>query len=260
MSKNPFDLTGKVALVTGGNGGIGLGIAKAVANAGGNVCIWGTNQEKNSSALKELSEFDTEIMEQVCDVSDRDAVDKCFDELIKRFGKLDACFSNAGIAGHALSFLRVKQENWNKILDVNLTGAFNVLQKSAAHMVARSKKDGSGGRLIVTSSLSAKEGFSGNEPYASTKGALVSMTKSLAVEFARYGITANSIMPGWIETDIISKQMNSKRFADAVMPRIPARRWGTPDDIGGIAVYIMSELSSYHTGDNFIIDGGYSIF
>ena len=260
MQKNPFDLTGKTALITGGNGGIGLGIAKAVGEAGANVCIWGTNPEKNETALKELELYGTKISAQICDVSDRGSVDECFDSFIEKFGGIDACFANAGIAGHALSFLRIKQEDWKNILDVNLTGVFNVLQKSAGYMVSRSRKEGIGGRLIVTSSLSAVEGFSGNEPYASTKGGLVSMIKSLAVEFARYGITANSIMPGWIETDIIKKHMDSKRFADAVMPRIPTRRWGKPEDMGGIAVYLMSDASSYHTGDNFIIDGGYSIF
>ena len=260
MKKNPFDLAGKTALITGGNGGIGLGIAKAIAEAGANVCIWGTNSEKNRAVLEELKQFGTEVSSQVCDVSDRDAVDCSFDLLLDRFGGVDACFANAGIAGHALSFLRVKHEAWEKILNVNLTGSFNVLQKSVKYMVSRSKKEGIGGRLIVTSSLSAVEGFAGNEPYAATKGGLVSMVKSLAVEFARYGITANSIMPGWIETDIVKKHMNSKRFADAVMPRIPARRWGKPADIGGLSIYLMSDASSYHTGDNFIIDGGYSIF
>jgi len=260
VQNNLFDLSGKTALITGGNGGIGLGIAKAVAEAGANVCIWGTNSEKNELALKVLEQYGSKVFAQVCDVSDRDAVEASFDSFLGKFGSVDACFANAGIAGHALSFLRIKQEDWKNILDVNLTGAFNVLQKSAGYMVSRSKKEGIGGRLIVTSSLSAVEGFSGNEPYASTKGGLVSMVKSLAVEFARYGITANSIMPGWIETDIIKKHMNSKRFADAVMPRVPARRWGTPKDMGGIAVYLMSDASSYHTGDNFIIDGGYSIF
>jgi NAD(P)-dependent dehydrogenase (short-subunit alcohol dehydrogenase family) len=260
MQNNPFDLTGKTALITGGNGGIGLGIAKAVAGAGADVCIWGTNSEKNEMALEELNQYESRISAQICDVSDREAVDKCFDSFINKFGRIDACYANAGIAGHALSFLRIKQKDWQNILNVNLTGAFNVLQKSAGFMVSRSKNDGVGGRLIVTSSLSAMEGFSGNEPYASTKGGLVSMIKSLAVEFARYGITANSIMPGWIETDIIKKHMDSKRFAEAVMPRIPVRRWGRPEDIGGLAVYLMSDASSYHTGDNFIIDGGYSIF
>jgi NAD(P)-dependent dehydrogenase (short-subunit alcohol dehydrogenase family) len=260
MKNNIFDLSGKVALITGGNGGIGLGIAESVAAAGAEICILGTNADKNKIALDKLSKYNVKIASYTCDISCEEEVDEIFNDFIEEFGRVDACFSNAGIAGKSLSFLRVKSEDWRRIVDINLNGAFYILQRCSKHMVARCKKGDLGGRLIVTSSLSAKEGFAGNEHYASTKGALVSMTKSLAVEFARYNITANAIMPGWIETDIIKKQLANKRFADAVMPRIPTNRWGKPEDIGGIAVYLMSNSSSYHTGDCFTIDGGYSIF
>lgn len=260
MKNNPFNLTGKVALITGGNSGIGFGIAKAVANAGADVCIWGTNPNKNEKALNELKQFGTKILSHAFDISSYEEVKKHFGLFIKEFGRLDACFANAGITSKSLSFLRIKEEDWNRILDVNLNGSFFVIQESLKSMIARCKRGDSGGRIVVTSSLAAKEGFSGNEHYASTKGAQISMIKSLAVEFGRYGVTANAIMPGWIETDIIKKQLENKRFADAVKPRIPVNRWGKTEDIGGIAVYLMSDLSSYHTGDCFVIDGGYSIF
>jgi NAD(P)-dependent dehydrogenase (short-subunit alcohol dehydrogenase family) len=255
-----FDLKGKVALITGGNGGIGLGIAKSVASSGANVCILGTNELRNREAVEKLKKYNVKVNSYLCDISNEEEVEETFNLFMEEFGRVDACFSNAGIAGKSLSFLRVKSVDWKRIIDVNLNGSFYILQRCAKHMVARSKKGNLGGRLVVTSSLSAKEGFAGNEHYASTKGALVSMVKSLAVEFARYNITANAIMPGWIETDIIKRQLDNKRFTDAVMPRIPANRWGTPEDIGGIAVYLMSNSSSYHTGDCFVIDGGYSIF
>jgi NAD(P)-dependent dehydrogenase (short-subunit alcohol dehydrogenase family) len=119
---------------------------------------------------------------------------------------------------------------------------------------------GEGGSLVVTSSLSATEGAPRNQAYASTKGAVISMIKGLAVELARYGIRANSVQPGWIESDLTEKTFAWPKFAEAVGKRIPMRRWGVGDDFGGLAVYLASDLSAYHTGDNFIIDGGYAIF
>lgn len=257
MAFNAFDLTGKVALVTGGNGGIGLGMARALAQAGASVAIWGTNAEKNDRARAELEAFGGKVLTLICDVGDEQAVDAAFATTVAKLGRVDACFANSGVSGKGgASFTEMTSDEWNRVMRVNLDGAFYTLRAAARHMVQR----GGGGALIGTASLAAIEGAARSEHYAATKGGLVSMIRALAVEFARHGIRANSILPGWIETDMTARSIGNDKFAGNVMPRIPMRRWGTGDDFGGIAVYLTSNASTYHTGDTFLIDGGYALF
>ncbi len=258
MPYQPFDLTGKVALVTGGNGGIGLGMAEAVAQAGASVCIWGTNAGKNASALEAIRSHGGEVDAFLCNVADEAEVKRAFAETIERFGRVDGCFANAGVSGSGASkaFVDMTTDDWRRIMSVNLDGAFYTLRTAARHMIER----GEGGRLAATASLAAISGAARNEHYAATKGGLVSMIYALAVEMARYGITANAILPGWIETAMTEKAMGWEKFANAVKPRIPVGRWGRQSDFGGIAVYLMSDASSYHTGDTLLIDGGYQKF
>ena len=260
MTSKPFDLTGKVALITGGNGGIGLGFAEAVAAAGANVCIWGTNKEKTAAALEKLKTYGTQVSSCLCNVADERQVEKSFKETLDQFGRVDACFANAGVSGTANSFLELSAEEWNRVMNVNLNGAFYTFRAAARHMVERAKNNDAGGRLIGTASLAAISGAARNEHYAASKGGMLSMIKALAVEFARYGVTANAILPGWIETDMTEGAFSWQKFVDAVMPRIPLRRWGRPEDFGAIAVYLMSDASAYHNGQSFCIDGGYSVF
>lgn len=254
----PFDLTGKVALITGGNSGIGLGMAKAVAEAGADVAIWGTNAAKNAAAKSELVKAGRKVLALQCDVSDEKAVEAAFAETLRELGRVDGCFANAGVAGRggATSFFEMTTEEWQRVLKVNLDGAFFTFRAAARHMVER----GDGGVLVGTASLAAIEGAARSEHYAATKGGLISMIRALAVEFARYGVRANSILPGWIETDMTANAIGNDKFAKNVLPRIPTRRWGQGADFGGIAVYLMSSASSYHTGDTFLIDGGYALF
>jgi NAD(P)-dependent dehydrogenase (short-subunit alcohol dehydrogenase family) len=178
-------------------------------------------------------------------------------ETLRVLGRLDGCFANAGVSGRGTpSFLAMAAEEWHRVLKINLDGAFYTFRAAARHMVER----GGGGVLVGTASLAAIEGAARNEHYAATKGALISMIRALAVEFARHGIRANAILPGWIETNMTAGAIGNEKFAGNVLPRIPMRRWGTGDDFGGIAVYLMSEASRYHTGDTFLIDGGYALF
>ena len=259
MAYQPFDLTGKVALVTGGNGGIGLGFAEAMAQAGADICIWGTNADKNAAAKERLDKTGRRIQALRCDVSDEAAVEAAFAETLKEFGRVDGCFANAGVSGRGehKSFMEMTTEEWHRVLRVNLDGTFFTFRAAARHMAERAKNGDPGGRLVGTASLAAQSGAARGEHYAATKGGMVSMVYALAVELARYGVTANSVLPGWIETEMTEKTFGWDKFAANVMPRIPARRWGTGEDFGGIAVYLMSDASSYHSGENFVIDGAY---
>lgn len=258
MAYTPFDLSGRTVLITGGNRGIGLGMAEALAQSGAGVVIWGSNADNNAKAEAHLEGLRGKgpLLTQVCDVSDEAAVDARFAEAVEKVGPIYGCIANAGISGGARSFMEMTTAEWKRMLAVNLDGAFYTLRAAARHMV----ESGQGGSLISMASTAAIEGAARSEHYAATKGGLLSMTRALAVELARYRIRANSILPGWIETDMTERLTSTDRFVDNVMPRIPARRWGKPADFGGIGVYLMSDAAAYHTGDFFVIDGGYTLF
>jgi NAD(P)-dependent dehydrogenase (short-subunit alcohol dehydrogenase family) len=257
MPYSPFDLTGKVALVTGGNSGIGLGMAKAMAEAGADLAIWGTNAAKNASAAEVLAAPGRKIMTLQCDVGDEAAVEAAFARTLDRFGRIDGCFANAGVSGRGgHTFLEMTSEEWHRVTRINLDGAFYTFRAAARHMVER----GGGGVLVGTASLAAIEAAPRSEHYAATKGGMISMVRAMAVEFARYGVRSHAILPGWIETNMTANAVNTEGFQKKVLPRVPMRRWGDGDDFGGIAVYLMSSASKYHTGDTFVIDGGYSLF
>ncbi len=255
MAQGPFDLSGQAALVTGGNGGIGLGIAEALAAAGADVAIWGTKSEKNEAAAERLRGHGGKVFAAVCDVSDEAAVAAAMEATVAALGRLDSCFANAGTGSAPVPFEKTSLEEWRRVEAVNLDGVFLTLRAAAQAMIAAE----SGGSLVATSSLTAIEGAPRSAPYAAGKGGLISLVRTLAVELARKGIRANAIMPGWIDTDLTHEMLADERFAGAVMPRVPARRWGTPEDIGVAAVYLASPASSYHTGDVLKIDGAYSI-
>lgn len=256
MTYGPFDLSGHCALVTGGNSGIGLGMASALAQAGADVAIWGTNEEKNAAAASELAAHGTKVAAFRCDVGEEAEVQAAFAATLDALGKVDSCFANAGIGGGAPSFGDFTLEQWRRVTRVNLDGVFLTFRAAVRHLVER----GEGGSLAVTSSLSAIEGAARNQAYASAKGGVISMTKGLAVELARHGIRANAILPGWIDTPMTAPALGWEKFADKVLPRVPMRRWGEPTDFGGIAVYLASDASRYHTGDTIVVDGGYGIF
>ena len=257
MSYTPFDLTGKVALITGGNSGIGLGMARAVAQAGADVAIWGTNAAKNAAAAEELRGFGTRVLALECDVGDEAAVEASFAKTLATLGRVDGCFANAGVSGRGgKTFLEMSSEEWHRVTRINLDGAFYTFRTAARHMVER----GGDGVLVGTASLAAIEAAPRSEHYAATKGGMISMVRAMSVEFARYGIRAHSILPGWIETNMTANAVATTGFQTKVLPRVPMRRWGVGDDFGGIAVYLMSSASKYHTGDTFVIDGGYSLF
>ncbi len=260
MAFQPFDLSGRVVLITGGNGGIGLGMAKGLAQAGAEVCIWGTNAAKNDKALAELEPIGPRVTAQVCDVADEAAVQDNFAETLSAHGRVDGCFANAGIGGRGTAFDDMTREEWDRIIGVNQSGVFYTFRAAARHMRERAEAGDAFGRLVGTASLAAISGQARGEHYAATKGGLVSMIKALAVEYARYNVTAHTILPGWIETEMTEGTFANPKFVENVSKRIPVRRWGQPEDFAAIAIYIMSEASSYHSAETFLIDGGYYAF
>ena len=251
-----FDLSGRVALVTGGNSGIGLGMADALATHGADVAIWGTNADKNAAAAEQLRRHGRRVLAQVCDVGDEQAVINAMAEVVATLGRVDSCFANAGVGGRAPSFLGMTSDEWHRVLRVNLDGAFYTCREAVRQMVAQ----GSGGSVVLTTSGSAYFGQQKGQHYGASKAGVISMMKAIAVEHARHRVRCNAVLPGWIETDMTGPAFGWKKFVDNVMPRIPVRRWGTGDDFGGIAVYLASDASTYHTGDVMTIDGGYHSF
>jgi NAD(P)-dependent dehydrogenase (short-subunit alcohol dehydrogenase family) len=260
MAYRPFNLTGHVALITGGNRGIGLGMADALAASGADVAIWGRKADANAEAVAQLAKHGVRAKAWAVDVADEAAVVSAMADTVAQMGRIDTVFANAGVGYGAPSFVEMTTETYRKTLAVNLDGVFFTMREACRHMVERAKAGDPGGSLVGIASLAAIEGAARNEAYAATKGAVISMVKSIAVEHARYGVRANAILPGWIATDMTQMAQNSPAFSEKVIPRVPARRWGTPEDFGGIAVYLASQASAYHSGDLLVIDGGYSIF
>jgi NAD(P)-dependent dehydrogenase (short-subunit alcohol dehydrogenase family) len=253
-----FDLTGHVSLVTGGNSGIGLGIAEGLAKAGAQVCIWGTNEAKNAAAAERLSSQGAAVMARRVDVGEEVQVVDGMAELMDTFGKVDSCFANAAVTGgrENPSFIESTLDDWRRTMRVNLDGAYLTLREAARQMV----KQGTGGSLIGTSTIATIFGAPREEAYAASKAGIEALIKGLAVELARYGIRANTLVPGWTMSPQTEVWANAPGVPERILSRIPMRRWGLPEEWAGIAVYLASKASSWHNGDTFRLDGGYSVF
>jgi NAD(P)-dependent dehydrogenase (short-subunit alcohol dehydrogenase family) len=220
------------------------------------VVIWGTNPQKNREAATALRGHGGEVVEMICDVGNQASVVAATAEVAGRFGRIDSCFANAGVPGRAPSFVGMTDDEWHRVLRVNLDGAFYTAQESVKQMVAQ----GTGGSIVFTSSGSAYFGQQRGQHYGASKAGLISMSKGIAVEYARHGIRSNAIVAGWTESDMTSPALRTDAFGAKVLPRVPLRRWGEGADFAGIAVYLASRASSYHTGDVMTIDGGYYSF
>jgi 2-deoxy-D-gluconate 3-dehydrogenase len=250
---NPFDLKGKVALVTGGNGGIGLGIAKGLAQAGADVVIAGRNEAKNATALAELKALGGRAIALVADVNDGGQVRRMIADTVQAFGGLDILVANAGI-----NIRKPPQdysaEEWHRIVDTNLTGVFACCQAAYLEMKRRG-----GGKIVTIGSMTSIFGFDVGPVYAATKGAVVQLTKSLAAAWAKDGIQVNSILPGFIDTELTQgARRNIPGMHERVVNRTPARRWGEPADLAGTAVFFCSPASDFVTGTALPVDGGFS--
>jgi NAD(P)-dependent dehydrogenase (short-subunit alcohol dehydrogenase family) len=250
-----FDLTGKVAVVTGGNRGIGLGIARGLAKAGATLSIWSRDESRNETAAQELAALGATVETHACDVSREEDVRRCTEATVENLGRIDISVANAGYgAGH--NPLNMSLEDWRSLLSVNFDGAFLTMRDAARHM----KERGGGGKLIAISSISEIFGAPKQAHYAAGKAGLSALVRSLSVELARYDIQVNSILPGWIITEATEPARRHEPLNEIVMKRTPARRWGTTEDLEGIAVYLASNASNFHTGDSLRVDGGYSVF
>jgi NAD(P)-dependent dehydrogenase (short-subunit alcohol dehydrogenase family) len=250
-----FDLSGKVAVVTGGNGGIGLGLARGVAKAGASVSIWARNQAKCEAAQKELESLGVEVQSVACDVAQEDSVAAAVATTLDRFGRIDICFANAGF-GHGADPLKLEMDDWRRLMATNLDGVFLTMREVAKHMVER----GGGGKLVAISSITEIFGAPIQPHYAASKAGLGGLVRSLAVRFGRNDIQVNLIQPGWIVTDATDPARGHEKLSKTIMKRTPAYRWGETSDLEGIAVYLASDASRFHTGDSIRVDGGYSIF
>ena len=249
-----FDLTGKVALVTGGNGGIGLGMAKAMAGQGASVVIWGSNAAKTKAAEGELAAMGGKVLGQVVDVADEAAVEAGMAEAIAKMGGMHAVFANAAMNDAVGPFVDMDMAAYRRVISVNLDGVVLTLRAAARHMV----KQGQGGSLVAVSTVGAMKAAATVEAYIASKAALHGLIRSIAVEHGKYGIRANTLVPGFIATEMHKTRFEDETLSAGVTARVPMGRWGMPDDFAGIAVYLASDASRFHSGDSLVLDGAYT--
>jgi NAD(P)-dependent dehydrogenase (short-subunit alcohol dehydrogenase family) len=263
MASNLFDCTGKVTMVTGGNGGIGLGFAMGCAKMGSDIAIWARNEEKNAAAKEKLLAAGAPRVETyVVDVGDRDAIIAGYAQLMKDFGRIDCVFANSGRSSRGGSVLDMDPEEWHDLLNVSLHGAFFTLQEAAKLMVERAKAGEPGGSLVFCGSLSMFHGVTGIENYAAAKGGMGAAIRGMAAELGKYGIRANSIAPGMIVTEGLKQapQEVQDKVCGYFASVTPIPRTGTIEDMEGISAYLCSDASSFHTGDTLVVDGGSVIY
>jgi 2-dehydro-3-deoxy-D-gluconate 5-dehydrogenase len=254
MNQQLFDLSGKVAVVTGGNGGIGLGMARGLAEAGAAIAIVARNEAKSNDAVADLRQRGVKAISVVTDVTDKAAVSAMVERVTRELGRIDILVNNAGInirkPPHALDI-----EEWNRVINTNLTSAFLCSQA-----VYPAMKAVGGGKIINIGSMMSIFGASFAPAYAATKGGIVQFTRSCACAWAADNIQANALLPGWIDTDLTKRaRQEIDGLHDKVLARTPAARWGAIADFAGIAVFLSSAASDFVTGTAIPVDGGFSI-
>jgi 2-dehydro-3-deoxy-D-gluconate 5-dehydrogenase len=249
----PFDLKGKAALVTGGNGGIGLGMAKGLAQAGAAVAVAGRDAKKNSAAVAELKTLGVQAFSLEIDLKDERATRAMVDRAAGKLGRLDILVNNAGMNIRKLP-QELTLEDWHTVMDTNLTSAFVASQTAYPHM----KKAGAG-KIVNIGSMMSIFGAAMLAPYGASKGAIVQLTRSLAAAWAKDSIQVNAVLPGWIDTNLTrGAREQVPGLNERVLSRTPAGRWGEPQDLAGIAVFLCSAASDFVTGTAIPVDGGYS--
>jgi len=251
-SPKMFDLSGEVAVVTGGNGGIGRGIALGFVEAGASVAILARNEEKNRAVLDELKKYGVPALALRLDVTRRDDLRPTMEEVERKLGPVSILVNNAGMV-IMRSALKFRAEDWDRVMETNLNSCFFLSQIAAQSMVARKH-----GKIINIASEYSRFGAQAGIPYAASKGALVQTTKTMAIELAPHNIQVNAIVPGWIETDMTVGAQSGRMFEEIIM-RTPAGRFGKPEDMAGAAIFLASHASDFVTGSTVFVDGGYAI-
>jgi 2-dehydro-3-deoxy-D-gluconate 5-dehydrogenase len=254
MTSGRFDLSGKVAIVTGGNGGIGLGIARGLADAGADIAVVGRNEAKSSAAVADLKARGVRAIAVATDVTDKAAVAEMVARAASELGRIDILVNNAGINIRKPQHM-LELEEWSSVIDTNLTSAF-----LCSKAVYPAMKESGGGKIINIGSMMSIFGASFAPAYAASKGGIVQFTRSCACGWAADNIQANAILPGWIDTDLTKRAREQiDGLHDRVLARTPAARWGAIDDFAGIAVFLASRASDFVTGTAIPVDGGFSI-
>ena len=253
MQKSPFDLTGKIAIVTGGNGGIGLGMALGLARAGAGIVIAGRNKDKSEEAVRDIEALGASALAVSVDVTDIASVGAMVEATLAQMGRIDILINNAGMSvrqpAHALSL-----DDWQTVMNTNLTSAF-----VCAKTVYPAMKQAGGGKIINIGSMTSIFGAAYAPAYAASKGGIVQFTKSIALSWAADNIQANAILPGWIDTALTrTARAQVPGLNENVLNRTPAKRWGNIDDLAGAAVFLASPASDFVTGAAIPVDGGYS--
>ena len=254
MSSTMFDLSGKAAFITGGNGGIGKAIALGFAGAGADIAVAARNREKMDAAIAELEAAGARTLAVDCDVTDSASIEAAVNAAVDRFGGIDILVNNSGTSFRAQPE-EIPEDEWDRVLDTNLKGAWMVSKAAYPHLKSRG-----GGKVINIGSMFSVFGSEYASPYASSKGGVVQLTKSLAISWAKDNIQVNVILPGWIHTDMTASflRMYPER-EEMIAERTPARRWGTPDELVGPALFLASAASDFVTGSSLAVDGGYHI-
>ena len=250
MSLLSFSLEGKTALVTGGNGGLGRGIALGLRSAGARVVVTGRNPEKNEAIARELGDDGLTIP---LDVRDEDAVRDAVSEVVANFGSLDILVNNAGIERGG-SVLDLSREDWDAVIDTNLTGSFLCAKHAGRAMVAA----GDGGKIVNIGSIYSVYGTPGFANYGASKAGVLGLTRALAIELAPHNIQVNAILPGWYQTEMTQDTAGTSR-GEEIRRKTPAGRWGTVEDLVGASIFLASAASSFVTGVGLPVDGGYLI-
>ena len=251
-----IDLSDKVFIITGGNGGIGLGLAEGIAEAGGAVAIWARNEEKNTDAVRALQDIGGEAKSYICDVSNEEEVIRTLASTVKDFGRVDGLFANAGRGGTGTPLVDTSLEDWRKVMAVNLDGVFLCLREASRQLISQ----GSGGSLVAVSSTSAIHGAAGNEAYGTAKTAVTGLVRALAVSLARFQIRVNCLLPGWTVTELASPAFENEYFREVTTKRTPVRRWADPSEFKEVGAFLADPSQTFHTGQQVCVDGGYTIF
>lgn len=253
MSTRMFDLAGRVALVTGASRGIGHGIAEALAEAGATVVLNGRHVASLAQAQAELRARRLAVDTEAFDVTDEAQARAGIDAVAARHGRLDILVANAGIH-HGAPLAQTTSADWRRVMAANLDACFVLAQQASAAMLAHRH-----GRIIFTGSMTALMGRATIHAYAASKAALASLARTLAAELGEHGVTCNTIAPGYIETELNAKMRQDSDTVERIAKRVPVRRWGTPRDVAGLAVFLAGDASSYINGQQIVVDGGLSI-